>query len=48
VVVTYKVVLQSFKIQNYYKQITLDILGIAAYNIILGLPWLQKYNLIID
>jgi len=37
-VVTYKVVLQSLKIQNYYKQITLDILGTAAYNIILGLP----------
>jgi hypothetical protein len=37
-VVTYKVVQQRLKVFNYKELIDLDVLGTAAYNIILGLP----------
>ena len=36
--ITYKVVQQYLKVFNYKELIDLDILGTAAYNIILGLP----------
>ena len=36
--ITYKVVQQHLKVFNYKELIDLDVLGTAAYNIILGLP----------
>ena len=36
--VTYKVLSVTLRIQNYKEQLDLDALGIATYNIILGLP----------
>ena len=35
-------------LQEYIKTISLDISNIASYNIVLGRPWLQENNLIID
>ena len=46
--ITYKVSSVPITLSQYYKEITLDILGIATHDIILGLPWLRKYNPKID
>ena len=35
-------------IQRYYKEITFDVVGIATYYVILGMPWLNKHNLEIN
>ncbi len=37
-----------FVIQRYYKEMSFDIIGIATYYIILGMPWLEKHNLAIN
>ncbi len=37
-----------FIIQRYYKEMTFDIIRMATYYIILGIPWLKKYNLVIN
>lgn len=47
-IVTHEVVLRSLKIQSHHEVITLDVLGTAAHDIILGIPWLRKHNPIID
>ena len=35
-------------IQQYYENITLDVVEMATHEIILGIPWLKKHNPIID
>lgn len=47
-IVTHEVVLRSLKIQKHHEVITLDVLGTAAHDVILGLPWLRKHNPVID
>ena len=41
-----KLILITF--QQYYKVLKFDIIEIVIYDIILGLFWLKKYNLVID
>ena len=31
-------------IQRHHKEITFNIVGMATYHVILGIPWLNKYN----
>ena len=31
-------------IQRHHEEITFDIIGMATYNVILGMPWLNKHN----
>jgi len=35
-------------IQRHYKEISLDVVRIATHHIILGIPWLKKYNPVIN
>lgn len=42
--VTYKVLNVLLDIQGHTERTTLDIIGLANHNIVLGLPWLQKHN----
>ncbi len=37
-----------FIIQRHYKEMSFNIVGMATYHIILGMPWLEKYNLAIN
>jgi len=37
-----------FIIQRHYKEMSFDIIRMATYYIILGMPWLKKYNLVIN
>ena len=46
--INYKVSSVPITLSKHYKEIDLDVFRIATYNIILGLPWLQKHNLKID
>ena len=46
--VTHEVVQRPLRIQGHHELITLDVLGTAAHDIILGLPWLRKHNPSID
>ena len=46
--VTHKVVQRHLKVFNHKELIDLDVLGTAAYDIILGLPWLREHNPWID
>jgi hypothetical protein len=41
-------VVTKLDIQEHYEKICLDVFSLAAYDIILGLPWLQEHNLQID
>jgi hypothetical protein len=41
-------VITKLNIQGHYKKICLDVFGLAAHNIILGLPWLREHNPQID
>jgi len=34
--------------QRHHEDISLDVVRMATYHIILGMPWLRKYNLAID
>jgi hypothetical protein len=43
-----KVLSVPITLSKHYEEIDLDIFGIATYDIILGLPWLQKHNPKID
>ena len=36
--ITYKVSAVLIKVKKHYKEITLDVFGMATYNIILGIP----------
>ena len=35
-------------IQRHREEISLDVVGMATYHIILGMPWLKKYNPVIN
>ena len=35
-------------IQRHHKEITFDVIRMATYHVILGMPWLNKYNLEIN
>ena len=35
-------------IQRHYEEITLDVLNTASHDIVLGMPWLENHNLVID
>jgi hypothetical protein len=37
-----------FIIQRHHKEISFDIIGMATHHIILGMPWLEKHNLVIN
>ena len=47
-VVTHEVVLRPLQIQDHHELITLDVLGTATHDVILGLPWLRRHNPWID
>ena len=35
-------------IQQHYEEIVLDVIDMASHDIVLGMPWLRKHNLVID
>jgi len=35
-------------IRRYHEELTFDVIGMATYHIILGMPWLKKHNPVID
>ena len=43
-----KTILLLLAIQRHYEEITLDVLNTASYDIVLGMPWLEKHNLVIN
>ena len=43
-----KTILLLLAIQRHYEEITLDVLDTASHDIVLGMPWLENYNLVID
>ena len=43
-----KTILLLLAIQRHYEEITLDVLNTASYDIVLGMPWLENHNLVID
>ena len=42
--ITHEVTDVWMNLQGHYKEISLDVFRMATYNVILGLPWLQKHN----
>ena len=41
-------ILLLLAIQRHYEEITLDVINTASHDIVLGMPWLEKHNLVID
>ena len=41
-------ILLLLAIQRHYEEITLDVLNTASHDIVLGMPWLENHNLVID
>ena len=41
-------ILLLLAIQRHYEEITLDVLNTASHDIVLGMPWLEKHNLVIN
>jgi len=35
-------------IRRHHEELTFDVVGMATYYIILGMPWLKKHNPVID
>ena len=41
-------ILLLLAIQRHYEEITLDVLNTASHDIVLGMPWLEKHNPVIN